>query len=203
MNRTALVVTGAMAAGLCLTACSGAGASPQSAITTSPTLPPTTSATPATSSAAAPSLNARGNLVKQLGQDGGFADAAGTEQVFTFAVDAITPDPVCDSGYAQEPQNGHYIAVDLRASTTANYTEQGVPVLFTADQFHVIGPDGITLTSLGGNSYSCIDDRRKITQDFLGDAQQYRGTVVLDSPVEHGTLIFLVAGAEGGWEWTF
>ncbi|MGY1601706.1 hypothetical protein [Geodermatophilus sp. SYSU D00815] len=204
MKTPAALSAALVLACLPLTACGGDDVSEAAAAgsTSRSALPPTTSTAP-TTTAATPSHNERNNIVKQLGQEGGFADTTGKEQVFSFAVDNITVNPVCDSGFAQPPANGHYIAVDIRASTTANYTEQGIPVLFTADQFQVIGPDGVTVTSLNGNSYSCLHESRRITQDFLGDAQQYRGTVILDSPVDHGSLVFLVAGTDGGWEWTF
>jgi hypothetical protein len=37
----------------------------------------------------------------------------------------------------------------------------------------------------------------------LGPGQQYAGSVVLDSPVVSGVLIFAPGGAPTGWEWQF
>jgi hypothetical protein len=149
-------------------------------------------------------LNDRGDIVKALGENGGLSDPVDESApwALTFAVDSITVDPECTTNFAEPPSNGHYLAVNVRATTSP-----GLPadwyIQFTSDAFKVVGPDGITKDSLNGNSYSCLPEGDLFTYDTLGPGQQYAGTVVLDSPVDSGSLIFTIPGGEGGWEWSF
>ncbi len=202
MRRAALSV-----AVLIVLAGCGQGATDESA---SPTLPPTASAsTPAESASAdrtnsnGAALNARGNIPKAIGQDAFVTDEAGREHI-SLAIDAITPDPVCDSGFADQPANGHYVAVDLRVATSPDLPQDWF-VSFSADDFRVIGPDGITNSSVAGQGYSCLAGNRVFTYDLLGPGQQYRGTIVLDVPVTTGALAFVPdsLGGTTGWEWEF
>ncbi|MGY1830148.1 hypothetical protein ACI8AA_06910 [Geodermatophilus sp. SYSU D01180] len=173
----------------------------------SPELPPkSTSAAPSSAEPTGPARSARGNIIKQFGEEGGFSasDAPDAPSVFTFAVDSITADPQCSSEYASEPANGHYIAISLRASTSAEFDPNAY---FTISQydFQVIGPDGVTVNDVSGNAYSCLASNEQFTSDPLGPGQQYAGTIVIDAPVTNGTLAFIpgALGSPTGWEWSF
>ncbi len=156
-----------------------------------------------------PSKSPRGNFIKNVGEVGGSCpvgvDPCTKEQLwFSFTVDAIRPDLPCKAEYGPlpEPTNGHYIGVDVRAATTAEFPADAY-LQINSDHFEVITPDGLTVSALGGNAYLCLPQSEWFTLDFLGPAQQYAGTVVLDSPVAHGTLVYKPSGSNLGWEWTF
>ncbi|MGY1730140.1 hypothetical protein ACI798_01370 [Geodermatophilus sp. SYSU D01045] len=200
-------------ASLLLTGCSSADSSQEEATASSkakassPALPPTsTSAAPSTAEATGPARSARGNIIKQLGEEGGFtaSEAPDAPRVFTFAVDSITVDPQCSSDYASEPANGHYIAISLRASTSAEFDPSTYLTISQYD-FQVIGPDGLTVNDVSGNAYSCLAPNEQFTSDPVGPGQQYVGTIVIDAPVTSGTLAFIpgALGAPTGWEWSF
>ena len=166
----------------------------------SSTAPTSQPADPGTGTA---EVNERGNIEMLLGDEGGITDEAGADLV-TFAISAITPDIACDSGFDDPPVNGHYIGVDLRVTTTALVTPDDY-VSFSEYDFAFIGPDGITVTSVDGNAYTCLSDAKLFPYDDLGPGQTYVGTIVIDAPAASGILIFvpsLVSGT-GGWEWQF
>jgi len=202
-RRRALPATLVLAATITLAACGGDDDASQEA-SAGATLPTTTSAAPETAEPTGPARSDRGNLIKQLGEEGGYGNPEDPDgpNVFTFAVDAIRVDQPCDSGFADAPDNGHFIGIDIRAATTADFSSDWF-IQFTADHFEVIGPDGLTITNVSGRGYSCMDDSSAFTLDTLGPAQQYAGTVVIDSPVTSGTLVYKAPGEPDGWEWQF
>ena len=153
--------------------------------------------------AGAGDVNDRGNIEMALGDEGGITDESGADMV-TFAVTAITPDVPCDSGFDDPPANGHYVGVDLRVTTTALVSPDDY-VSFSEYDFAFIGADGITVTSVDGNAYTCLSDAELFPYDDLGPGQTYVGTIVVDVPAASGTLVFvpsLISGS-GGWEWQF
>lgn len=204
MQRTALAMISATML-LPLAAC--AANPPAAASTTSVTLPPSSTAPASTpSSSSALSTNAHGNLPKALGQDAGFTDQNG-KVVVRFAVDSVTVDPKCDRYSGGHPaENGHLVALKMRVSTTTDSSSIGT-VLFSADDFSYIGPNGITTTGLAsGAAASCLKDSEQMTQSPVGPGQQYVGNVVLDIPGTSGSIVYAPPGLEGdahGWEWTF
>ncbi|WP_138758370.1 hypothetical protein [Modestobacter altitudinis] len=183
------------AAALMLASCGGEGA-----VVASPTLPPTTDASaPTTSASDDPPTSERGNLVKTLGQEGGVFNPDESELVFTFALDAARADPTCDSGFASPPANGHYLALDLRYATSPNLPEDYF-IYWAARDFRFIGADGVTVTNVEGQGFSCSISQ--IGQELLQPGSQYRGTLILDVPETHGILIYAPAwGNKVGWEW--
>ncbi len=204
----ALLIAGSLSVGLAL----GGRDEEEPAMATTPTLPPTatTSTTAAEPSEVPIPRSPRGHIVKQLGEVGGFTHPedttpSTTELVLSFTIDAIRPVD-CSSPYAEAPQNGNFIALDIRASTAENYPADVLPFWVSSGDFSVVGPDGVTVSNLGTpQSFMCMDynDPNLFTQDQFTPASQYRGTVILDVPTPTGTLIFTPLGATSGWEWSF
>lgn len=166
---------------------------------------PSTPAPTSSSAPASPSTNAHGYLDKAIGQEAGIHDASGTI-VLRFTVDQITVDPACDQPYVKaQPQNGHLVALKIRASTATNMsTVQGFG--FNPSDFGYIGPDGITHRNVStGASYSCLQQSEMLPSGPLGGGQQYVGSIVLDVPGTAGSIIYTPAmfGNNGGWEWKF
>jgi hypothetical protein len=170
-------------------------------------LPNTTSAAAPSSStaAASPSKNARGNLVKKLGEPAGLTDLAhGGAVVMTFTIDSVQPDLQCDTSFAQKPENGHFLGVHFRA-TTANLSAVSQHTTVTASNFQFIDPQGLTHATGGSLPASeCLKDSEKFPESGGGANQQDAGIIVLDQPAASGTLIFKFdPGPPNGWEWSF
>ncbi len=185
---------------------------------TGPTLPETSAEAPATTTEAAepsptepsptgPEQNERGNIVKELGEEGGLIGADG-EPVFTFAVDAVAP-AQCTSDwkeYGSPPEQGHLMAVKLRFATAPELADDEMLSYYTvtAYDFDFIGADGVTVTELDSMAtYGCLPDKEMFTQDALSPGQKYVGSLVIDVPDTKGVLIYRPSVAEGGWEWQF
>jgi hypothetical protein len=172
------------------------------------TLPPSSSSAAAKSTIpAGPSKNARGNLVKKIGEAASLTTKpGGGEEILTFVVDSITPDFTCDGDNAESAENGHFVAMKLRVSTGPALSKAMSYTTIGSNNFNYIDPQGITHDSSSAGSmasFFCLKDAEMFTQDPLGDSQQYVGTVVLDEPGNSGTLVFKFPGAEGGWEYNF
>jgi hypothetical protein len=153
----------------------------------------------------------RGHIVKGLGEVGGLSHPDDTtptldELVLSFTIDDIRVDAPCPSEYAQPPQNGHFVALDIRASTTETYPADQLVFAMNPADFSLVGPDGVTISNIAtAPTYSCIsyDDPSVFPSDMFVPASQYRGTVILDIPSTTGTLIYTPMGKPNGWEWSF
>lgn len=204
LRTTRLIIPAALVVTL-LSGCNS-GNTDQAAKNTLPLPSKSSSAAPITTTPAGPSTNARGNIVKALGQPGGLTDKDGND-IITFAVDSIAVDKACDSGFSDPAENGHFLMADLRVSTSATLSQNVSYLTIDSNNFSFIGPDGVTKDSstIGSMaSFTCLKDSEKFTQDPLGNSQQYTGTIVLDVPDTHGTLVMKFPEAGGsGWEWSF
>lgn len=209
MRRTAVHIASA----LLLTGCASTGQA-EGTPTDGPELPETVASAPEEvveptepAEPTGPERNERGNIEKSVGEEGGLTDETTGETVLTFAVDKITPDFQCTGEFAEGPERGHFVAIDLRMATAPAPTfdaEQYFTV--SSYDFKFIGSDGITVDELGSfATYSCLADGQEFTQDALAPSQKYAGTIVIDVPESSGTLLYLPSATGGlsGWEWTF
>ena len=111
-----------------------------------------------------PQRNDRGNIEKQLGEEGGITDEATGGAVLTFAVDAIAIDQPCTSEYPEPAENGHFVVIDLRMATAPELADSSLGGWFSVSpyDFRVIGPDGLTVDELGTSAaYSSLPPRRR------------------------------------------
>lgn len=206
MTRPAVVALLA-ATGISLAACGGStnGSASAASSHSSPSLAPPTSSAPATTTSAGPSLNSRGNIVKALGEQGGWGVVDGQPTV-TFVVDSITPDLHCDSPYAEKPENGHYVGIHMRMATAPGFDPSQESFGMSTYDWKFIGSNGVTSTSVtSGGSFGCLKDAENFPTAQLGPGQSYEGTIVLDVPETHGALIFAPGNLNNasGWEWDF
>ncbi len=172
------------------------------AATSTVTLPPEPS--PTTEAAPEPTddRNARGNREMALKEEGTVTAADGSE-LMVLAVDNIRVDPKCNSGFSDPPENGHFIALDLRVSTGPAHEELEYISLSSQD-FDYIGPAGVTVTAVDtATSSYCLADDELFPYNFFRPSSQYRGALVLDVPGATGTVVYYPPNSEGGFEWKF
>lgn len=215
----------ALAALIPLAACSGASTAVDSPTSLAPVPPaPATDSTPsvtessttteseepvavpspsptaaATSQTAA--TNARGNLVKSIGQEAGVVDFDSGAQVVSFKVTDIEPNFTCTGRFADESANGNFIAISLEVTTSSDF---GPDNYFSVSEFDwkVISPEGTTENSSVGNGTMCLDPSEQIPLDF-GPGEHAVGKVVLDSQHPAGALVLAQSNMSGGWEWSY
>jgi hypothetical protein len=148
-------------------------------------------------------MSERGNVIKQLGETGGFGPTQDNIAV-TFAVDKITVDAKCTAQYAQKSEHGHFVKVDLRAETKSTMPpNMGYGV--SGYEFTTVGEDGITeQTLVTGPAFSCLDESEQFPAT-LNPGSKYRGSIVLDTKNPEGVLVFrpMFMGGAGGWEWAY
>jgi hypothetical protein len=174
-----------------------------------PTLPVTSSSPAATTSSPPPGppRSPRGNLIKAFGEEAGYCSATTecnpSNVEVTFAIDSVTVNPKCDTGFAHPPENGTLLAVALRVAT-ATTLPPDLYTSFSAFDFQIIGQDGLTVSNLAtAATYSCLNPSETFTSGQLRPGQKYAGTILLDSPSPTGTLIYAPANSSIGWEWQF
>ncbi|WP_182353142.1 hypothetical protein [Flaviflexus huanghaiensis] len=146
--------------------------------------------------------NARGNLVKGIGQLAGYDQTASGNMTVEFRVTAIEPNYQCTSGFAAAPLNGNYIAVSIEIETLPSLATAPVPT-FHLSQYNmaIISPNGILENDSIGNAYFCSQDSETLPFE-IGPSQKAYGTIVLDSAHTSGSLVISLPGG-ASWEWTF
>lgn len=171
----------------------GSTLTPPPSTTERTTTAPTTTANP---------YNNRGNRVKQFGEEGGILDANGND-VVTFVVDSIAPIQ-CNTGYAEAPENGVFVGVQMRVSTGPNLGDLGGYFGVNPYDWSFVGADNITVTTIANTSAAlCLEESQVLDSGPYNPGSQYVGMVVLDVPANSGTLIYDPSFMDHGWEWNF
>jgi hypothetical protein len=151
-----------------------------------------------------PPTNARGNIVKTLGEEGRLVSEDDGETLYSFAIDSITPNVTCTEEYSSyEAENGNLTAVQMRVSTGAFTPEDFSYLSVNSSDFSFIGSDGLTFSNVDTiATYGCLSDSVKFPSGELSPGSQYAGTVLLDLPETSGTLIYKPSAmyGPGGWE---
>jgi hypothetical protein len=193
---------------LTLTACSSGDASDTEAVPSSAALPASSGAA-TTSPAAAPldadaELNERGNIPKAIGEPAGLRSSVepGSPLVLTFSVLDLEVNPPCNSGFEQAPATGNYLGITMRVETTPEYDPRSLRT-FSEYDFRILGPDGVAVPDVIGNSETCLSADELINNRRFGPGAVYEGKLILDMPVRAGTLVYAPAGEPNGWEWEF
>ncbi|QNA92373.1 MULTISPECIES: hypothetical protein [unclassified Microbacterium] len=155
-----------------------------------------------------PSVSERGNVVKQPGEVAGLADANG-EDLLRFMVQAISIEPECEGGDAAPvPENGYFVRVDLQGEAlpglTQAYQEGGVPPVLSFSDWSAIDSSGVNVNTdpVTESGIACLTRPEMIYYTDINPGERGVGSVVLDVPTEHGTLI-LRLGGQDGWEYTY
>lgn len=148
-------------------------------------------------------VNDRGNLVKEIGQLSGTSlDEVSDIATSRFVVTDVVVDPVCDSGFAEAPINGHFLAVHLNVETTPELADAVNPWL-TFDSFYwqAYDADGKRLNDPVGSARYCLAEGKQLPLE-IGPGQSVSGYVVLDVASTTGSIVFVPDGFSG-WEWSY
>jgi hypothetical protein len=210
-------------AALMLTGCSSPepDASPAADAETTPA--PTVSAAPASpstapepedsasaSAAPTPNRNNRGDIIKAIGENGGWKDIDGgpdDPNVINFKVTSITP-AVCDNPYTGEP-NGILLAVTLEIETTPDFegpiSVNGVPgqVSFSPYYWKGYADNGTRMNTVDSSTTrTCLANESLLLPDYIGKGEKLQGQVILDVTTPTGELSYSPDGSSG-WIWEY
>ncbi|GAA3839060.1 hypothetical protein [Amycolatopsis tucumanensis] len=149
-------------------------------------------------------VNPRQNVEVKIGETIGFGSHADRPEV-AFTLTKVTVGGRCTEPYAQKPENGRFIFLDMTVTTSSSMSGDFAPSLLNPNNFSIIGPDGVTETGGSLSSAPAIGclSRSKLFPLALSPGQNYVGTVVLDSRNTTGSLVLAPYGLDGfnGWEW--
>jgi hypothetical protein len=202
---TCAVALGVLLSGGCATTVHGQAA-PDPGMGPGQAVAPTTEPPAASSSASSapdPSVNERGNVEKQIGEEAGVSAPDGSPAL-TFTVDAIQVDYPCTSDYPQASANGHFVGLSMHVTTAPNLPADSYFDISATD-FSFIGSDGVTVSNVDTfEAFTCAPDDEQLPSGPLGSGQQYVGTVVVDVPETTGIVQYRpLYLSQGGWEWHF
>jgi hypothetical protein len=206
MRKSLSIAALALTATLALSACGsqnavtpGNGSTPSEstkAPVTAPTADPIPTDTPVAEDG--PVKNERGNIVTAFGDTGTISSSASGAVQTKFTVHSIKP-IACTGEFAQAPQNGKTVAVDITVETTKELAKDSYPKFtLSGYDFKYIGANG---TTFNGNlattaTYSCIPDSETFPSDGLGPSEKTRAKIILDVPATKGLLV-LKSGLSG------
>lgn len=198
----------ALALVMSLTACgapsatsSGSATPTVSEVAITATAAPTSTPTPTAKPKATSPWNARGNVVKGIGEPGTLVSRDKKTVLLEFTVTAIEPNFQCTNQYAQPSQNGNFIAISLEIETKPELGEKRFDV--GPHLWKVIGPDGVTENDSMGSGAMCLNASERIPSG-IGSGERLVGQVVLDSKHTSGVVVLAAdPGSAYGWEWSF
>lgn len=193
-------VTAIVAAGiLALTGCSPTDrpVSPPSVSPAGGTATPDATSTPS-ASASAPAKSPRGNLIKQAGDTFGFGENG--DQAANFVVSMITVDAPCTSQFADSPEFGHFIRLDIEGETTASLSQD---IFMASGAWFAVAENGTTFNGDPWNmaAAGCLNETERLPS-IIGPGERVAGAVLLDVPTAHGVIV-LDLGDGLSWEWAY
>ncbi|WP_191090968.1 hypothetical protein [Serinicoccus hydrothermalis] len=151
-----------------------------------------------------PQTNARGNLVKDVGQWAGMTLPNG-DFTAVFRVTDIEVDVGCTSQYAQPAKNGQFVALTFEVHTMPELSEDPFgQVMISAHDFAVFDEDSKRENDSVGNAYGCLNES-EVLPESIGPGEEVRGKIVLDTGVESGSMVLngMNMGVDGAWAWDF
>lgn len=151
-----------------------------------------------------PETNARGNLVKEIGETAGLTDEATGEWTLDFKVTDIETGFKCTSDFYEAPANGQYVALWFEVNTTEAWdSEMMGDFNMNPHEFEVFDENNMRLNDAVGNAYLCLSDADQLPS-AMGPAQSANGAIVLDVPKGAGVVAYRpVYLMGGGWEWAY
>lgn len=145
----------------------------------------------------------RGNLIKAIGEGAGITWEG--KEVASFVVNSIAVDPGCTNEFATEPENGHFVVLDVSLKTEPELAEAPSPSFGLAGiGWTAIAPNGTTSNAdtFSGAAFMCLDDS-EVLPSALGPGEQATGKIVLDVENPEGVLVHKPLFQDFGWEWSY
>ncbi|WP_377010650.1 hypothetical protein [Arthrobacter sp. GCM10027362] len=196
MKRTAL-------AALAATALLVTGCSPQPSA--APTLDVEPAAPAETPTPPGPALNERGQIIKKIGETGGWSSEDGKTDDLIFKVTSIKP---IDCGDQAPKPNGMTIAVALEVKTSADFvgplTVDGQPgfISFTPDNWKGYASNGTRMNKINTEvTINCFAHEAKELPDYIGKGEKASGIIILDVTTPKGEVAYESNGAS--WVWKY
>lgn len=154
-----------------------------------------------TEAAPGPSTNARGNIVKQAGDEGAVLSPSG-ETLLTFKVTKITPNYKCTAEYPLEPSLGNALAIEIEVTLSAKDVGDGAVRGGRYDwDPKIIKADG---TTENGSQvlFGCAKNSEELPVD-VGPGEHAKGLIVVDTAQSTGAVVLSLFLVENGWEYSF
>ncbi|TYD00089.1 hypothetical protein FQ377_01060 [Arthrobacter echini] len=128
------------------------------------------------------------------------------EYLVSFTVNDIAVDVQCTESFADAPENGHFVALDVSVETSPNMLNSDLIQQFSMSSytFQAIGPDGVT-SNAGADSVAtlfCLDDSVLLPTD-IGPGEKAQGIVLLDVENPSGTLVYEDYWTDSAWEYSY
>ena len=112
----------------------------------------------------------------------------------------ITLDAPCTDEYAEPPENGHMVVMDVTAQTTKDLpTDQPLYLGVTGDWQYVLKDGTISNAPVNGSAALCLPQADRLP-DVIGPASKAQGKLVFDLPTTDGYLVYK-DGDVTGWEY--
>jgi hypothetical protein len=143
--------------------------------------------------------------VKQIGETAGIKDANG-QFLVSFVVNRIIVDIPCTDEFAEPPENGHFVAVDVSVQTSSSMLNSDLINEFnmSASNFTAIAPDGTTSNASPDSAATifCLDDSVLLPY-AIGPGENVNGMILLDLANPSGILVAEEYWTESAWEWVY
>ncbi len=157
-------------------------------------------------------LTERGTLAMKPGATA-VASAPGHGELATMTVKSIEVDPVCTGSYIREPQNGHFVVMNVSVEVAPHSTLADAGMLYDSVSmrqggFRAVDKAGNVTpgNDIIGNGYGCLPEGSAIATDVRA-GEKAEGTLIFDVPTPEGVIILpdLLGQSAGtqGWEWTY
>ncbi|WP_217375672.1 hypothetical protein [Paenarthrobacter ureafaciens] len=205
MNRISSTAVAILSMAM-LSACSTPSpqAAPEVSVEPAATASPTLTPTPTVSR----NENARGQLIKEIGEPAGLLTSGeNTPPTMTFKVTSIKPIE-CDAPYATPP-TGTALAISIEATTTPQFSgplivnsEKGL-VSFGPHYWKGYAANGTRMNTVESSAtQNCLADKTRLLPDYIGKGEQVNGLIILDVSSPSGEVSFDPSGF-GGWVWKY
>lgn len=149
-----------------------------------------------------PATSVRGNLVKEIGEEGGVTDAAG-DLLIAFTVSEVETDFDCTADFAEKPENDKFVGLKFEVTTDASLAQETESSFWLSSvDFSAWDEDGKRVNDPVGSSYACVSESEMLPSP-MGPGEVAEGWIVLDVPENATAAGFGIQTAEGlsGWEW--
>lgn len=150
-----------------------------------------------------PVISERGGIVKEFGELAGVRNNDTGNLDVRFRVLDIQPRFECFGEQAIEPSSGAFIVVTFEVLAEPTLAEAIDPFFsVTVADLALVDDSGVVYDNLDADIKTCLNP-----DDYMnGPAEpgDHRvSNIVIDAPLEHGTLIVTSPTVDGSWEWNF